>query len=75
MNDTSPEMEAKFRDLLMARSNEERFLMGALTFDAARDLILASLPVDLPAVELRQVLFQRIYGEPLSKFTKGSSLP
>ena len=54
----------------MARSNEERFLMGALMFEAARDLILASLPGNLSDAELKSRLFERVYGAPLSHFTK-----
>ena len=69
MNDTSPEVERKMREMIMARSGEERFIMGALMFDAAREIILASLPKDLPDAELRSRLFQRIYGVPLSDFT------
>ena len=73
MNDTPPEIEAKVREMLMARSNEERFIMGALMFDAARDIVLASLPQDLPEAELKARLFERIYGVPLSKFMKGNA--
>jgi len=69
MNDTSPEMEARVRRMIMARSNEERFVMGALMFDAAREIILASMPRDLPEAEFRSALFERIYGVPLSEFT------
>jgi len=72
MNDTSPAIEQKMREMIMARSGEERFIMGALMFDAARDIILASLPKDLPEAELRIRLFERIYGLPLSHFTKVS---
>lgn len=54
----------------MARSNEERFIMGARMFDAARDIVLASLPSDLPEADLKARLFERIYGAPLSKFLK-----
>lgn len=72
MNDTSPEVERKMREMIMARSGEERFIMGALMFDAAREIILASLPKDLPEAELRSRLFERVYGAPLSHFTKGS---
>jgi hypothetical protein len=46
----------------MARSGEERFVMGAQMFDAAREMILASLPRDLSGEALRQKLFERIYG-------------
>lgn len=71
MNDTSPEVEQKMREMIMARSGEERFIMGALMFDASRQIILASLPRDLPDAELKSLLFERIYGVPLSDFTKG----
>jgi hypothetical protein len=49
--------------MLMARSNEERFMMGVRSFDAAREIVLASLPKDLPPEELKRRLYQRIYGE------------
>jgi hypothetical protein len=65
VNDTSPEMQALYESMLMKLSNEERFIRGALMFDAARDMVLASLPQDLPPAELRRRLYERIYGEPL----------
>ena len=70
MNDTSPAIEQKMREMIMARSGAERFIMGALMFDAARDIILASLPKDLPEAELRSRLFERIYGAPISHFLR-----
>jgi hypothetical protein len=65
MNDTPPEMEAMVREMMMRRSGEERFVMGALMFDAARELIIASLPQNLPPLEFKRRLFERIYGFPL----------
>lgn len=65
MNDTSPETAELVRQKLMARSGEERFVMGALMFDAARAMVLASLPVGLPPDELKRQLFRRLYGEPM----------
>ena len=62
MSDTSPEVEALVREMLMARSGEERFLRGALMFDAAREIIIASIPHDLPTREFKGKLFERIYG-------------
>jgi hypothetical protein len=64
MTDTDPEIAELVRQKLMARSPEERFLMGIRMFDAARDMVLASLPKDLSADELKRRLFERIYGEP-----------
>lgn len=62
MNDTSPEVEQMFRARIMARSGAERFVMGSRMFDAARQMVLASLPRDLPPPELKRRLFERIYG-------------
>jgi hypothetical protein len=72
MNDTTPEIQQKFREMLMARSGAERLVMGASMFDAARAMVLASLPKDLPKEELEQRLFQRIYGAPMEDFLDGA---
>jgi hypothetical protein len=58
-------MHARFFWMLMARSNEERFVMGAQMFTAARDMALASAPAGLSNLEIKRWLYQRIYGEPL----------
>jgi hypothetical protein len=65
MTDTSPEIAELVRQKLMARSGEERFLMGVRMFDAAREMILASLPAGLSPEELKRQLFQRLYGHSL----------
>ena len=63
MTDTPPEITELVRQKLMACSGEERFLMGVRMFDAARDMVLASLPASLPPEELRNLLFSRLYGQ------------
>jgi hypothetical protein len=65
MTDTPPEIAELVRQKLMARSNEERFMMGIRSFEAMREIVLASFPKDLPPEELKRQLYQRIYGEPL----------
>jgi hypothetical protein len=62
MNDTSPEIAELVRQKLMSRSGSERFVMGTRMFDAARAVVLASLPSDLAPQELKRQLFQRLYG-------------
>lgn len=62
MTDTLPEIERIMRDKLMARSGEERFVMGAQMFDSAREMVKASLPRGLSKAEQRRQLFKRIYG-------------
>ncbi len=68
MNDTPPEIEKKVREMMMARSGAERMIMGASMFDAARAMVLASLPKDLPEEEIKRRLFERIYGAPMEYF-------
>lgn len=74
MNDTPPEIEERFREMMMARSGAERLIMGASMFDAARTIVLASLPKDLPEEELKRRLFERIYGAPMEQFV-ASAVP
>jgi hypothetical protein len=66
VTDTSPEIQQMIREKIMARSGEERFIMGALMFDSARDMVKASLPRDLSETEQRRLLFERIYGMELN---------
>lgn len=65
MTDTSPEIAELVRVRLMARSGAERFRMGVEMFEAARRMVLASLPADLTETERKHRLFERLYGRPL----------
>ena len=49
---------------LMALPGETRMRMGSNAFDAAREIILSSLPQGLSDLERRRLLYERIYGEP-----------
>ena len=65
MTDTSPEVAEMVRARLMALSGAERFRMGVEMFEAARRMVLASLPAGLSETEHKRLLFERLYGEPL----------
>src|SRR4249919_1127418 len=65
VTDTSPEIAEMVRSRLMARTGEERFVMGVRMFDAAREMILASRPPNLSPRERRELLFRRVYGQQL----------
>jgi len=65
MIDTPPEIAAMVSARLMARSGAERFRMGVEMFEAARRMVLASLPAGLTEDERKRRLFERIYGMPL----------
>lgn len=63
VTDTSPEVAEMVRARLMALSGSERFVMGVRMFEAARRMVLASLP-PVPEQERKRLLFERMYGIP-----------
>jgi hypothetical protein len=65
MNDTSPEVETRYRTLLMERSGTERLRMACEMFDCAREMMIAGIKAEQPGVtdtELRVAIFLRTYG-------------
>ena len=69
MKDTSPHIEQKFREMLMARSNEERMLMGISMFYTAQHIVISSIKNEHPNIseeELRVQIFLRFYGSDFS---------
>jgi len=70
MTDTPPEIERMVRQRIMARSAEERFIMGAQMFAAALAIIHASLPLDLSETERKRRLFERIYSDTPSPWSQ-----
>lgn len=73
MSDTSPEMEEKYRAMVMARSAEARLKMGDSLYATARALVIASIlerdPSASPAT-LRQAVFMRFYGHEFDAATR-----
>jgi hypothetical protein len=65
MTDTSPEIAKLVHARLMALSGAQRFLMGVQMCDAARRMVLASFPADLPADARKRLLYERFHREPL----------
>lgn len=69
MNDTTPEVDALFRSMLLQRSGEERLRMACSMFDTAKALATASIREKHPTIsqaDLRQALFLRFYGHEFS---------
>lgn len=65
MKDTPPEMEARYRAMLMQRSGEERLKMGCAMRETARALVEASIREQDPQATpeaVRKGLFLRFYG-------------
>jgi hypothetical protein len=62
VNDTPPDIERQYREMLLQRSGEERLKMGCSMHATAQALVRASMFEAQPAttsVELRQALFLR----------------
>lgn len=63
ITDTPSEIAGIVHRRLMQLSGAERFGMGVRMFDAARRMVLASLPTDISDAERKRLLYERIYGE------------
>jgi hypothetical protein len=73
MRDTSPEMERRFREMLLARSGAERLKMGCSMHSFAQQLVRASILAKTPhasEAEVRRALFLRFYGRDFDSQTQ-----
>lgn len=76
MKDTSPEMERRYRDLLMSQSPARRAAMASDMFACAQQLALASLTPEerTSKSKVRQHLFLRFYGNDFDEKQKAAIL-
>lgn len=77
MNDTPPEVEERYRAMLMQRTGAERLIMGCAMRDTARAFVEASLREQNPeatAADIRKGLFLRFYGHEFDAPTRGRIL-
>lgn len=77
MNDTPPEVEERYRAMLMQRTGEERLIMGCAMRDTARKLVEASLREQNPQAteaEIRKGVFLRFYGHEFDTPTRDKIL-
>ncbi|MBU4487794.1 MAG: hypothetical protein KKI13_01855 [Candidatus Omnitrophica bacterium] len=73
MNDTHPAIEAKFRKLMMAKSCQERLLMGCSMFDSAKQIVRSSIVQKQPKISLQEIkieVFLRFYGTEFNESEK-----
>lgn len=69
MTDTSPDVQARFDELMRQRSGTDRVRMMSEMFDFARALVLSNLRDTHPGAtdaELRMRLFDRLYGDDIA---------
>jgi hypothetical protein len=77
MNDTAPEMDKRYRIMLMQRSGEERLIMGCAMRETACTLVEASLRAQDPKATIetiRKGLFLRFYGHEFDAQTRAKIL-
>jgi hypothetical protein len=77
MNDTPPEVEARYRAMLMQRTGAERLIMGCAMRDTARAFVEASLREQNPqatVADIRKGLFLRFYGHEFNAPTRDKIL-
>lgn len=73
MNDTSAEMEERYRSMLLQRTGEERLIMGCAMRDTARAMVEASLREQDPNANvetIRKGVFLRFYGHEFDQETR-----
>lgn len=69
MKDTSPQVESRFIEMLMKKSGQERMKLGFSMFDMARRQVIASIKMDKPDADIREIrkwIFLRYYGHEFS---------
>ncbi|MGE3977268.1 MAG: hypothetical protein AB7F94_06720 [Nitrospira sp.] len=77
MNDTVPEVGERFRTMLMARTGEQRLIMGCAMRDSTRMIVEASLRANDPQATvgaIRKGLFLRFYGHEFDADTRAKIL-
>lgn len=70
MNDTAPEIERRFQEMVMNKSGQERLKMGFSMFDMARKQVISSIIDSNPEADLTDIkkgIFIRFYGQEFSK--------
>jgi len=73
MNDTNPIAALHFRRLIMAKSREERLLMGCSMFDTAKEIVKDAIVNHNPGIaakKLKEEIFLRFYGMEFNKAEK-----
>ena len=63
MEDTPSEIRKLVRDIIMSKTEEERFLMCAQMFEDGKELAKIGMPEGLSGDEQAAYVYKRIYGE------------
>ena len=73
MRDTPPDVDARYRQMLLARPGEDRLRMGFSMYATARALVVASILAKEPDASperIREAIFLRFYGRDFDEATR-----
>jgi hypothetical protein len=69
MRDTPPDVEQRYREMIMSLSPSERLAMASRMFDTARALMIAGIKHRMPSLspaQIRAQLFMQLYGNDIT---------
>lgn len=70
MKDTTPEAQQLQRDIIHAKTDGERAMMGIDMIESTRKIVMNSIKIEKPHLNEREVvaeLFERYYGQEFSQ--------
>ena len=73
MNDTHPAIALKYKKMLLAKSPEQRLLMGFSMFDAAKKIVESSIINNNPSLSAKQIkseIFLRFYSQDFTEIQR-----
>lgn len=68
MNDTSPQIAAKMKEMLQKKTPAQRMIMGCSMYDFSKQLVINAILKERPGIssqDLRREVFLRFYGNVL----------
>jgi len=70
MNDTYPDIAARYQKLMMLKSGEQRLLMGCSMYDTAKQIVCSAIYNKHPQItteQMKKEIFVRFYGQDFSR--------
>ena len=70
MFDTHPEIDVRYRELMMRKSGQQRVVMGCSMYDTAKQIVRSAIYNSRPGItdaEIKREIFLRFYGPEFSQ--------
>lgn len=78
MNDTSPQIAAKMREMFQKKTPAQRMIMGCSMYDFSKQLVINAILKERPDIslpDLRREVFLRFYGNVINPAARGLLVP